>query len=55
MKNKSRVDPEYIEDEINYNVYTVEPNKEQITKETLKLLKGELLEIIETYIDPLIR
>ena len=41
--------------EINYNVYKVKPDEAMAMRETMKLLKDELIELIKTYLDPWIK
>ena len=55
MKDKGRVDPKDIEEEINYNVYKTKPDEAMAMRETMKLLKDELIEIIKTYLDPWVK
>lgn len=43
------------EEEINYNVYKVKPDEKQAMRETMKLLKDELIELIRVYLDPWIK
>ena len=51
--DKNRAKHEYIEeDEINYNVYKVNPSNEQAMRQTMVLLRDELIELIKTYLDP---
>ena len=53
MKGEDMIKKEYIEeDEINYNVYKIKPSNEQAMRQTMVLLRDELIELIKTYLDP---
>jgi len=39
-------------DEVNYNVYKSKINNEEAMRQTMKLFKEELIELIKTYLNP---
>lgn len=55
MRDKGRVRPEDMEEETNYNIYKAKPDEKIAMRETMKLFRDELLEMIKTYLDPWIK
>ena len=54
MKHKNRIDKRYIEDktEVNYNIWKPKVDNEAAMRQSMKLFREELLDLIETYFKP---
>ena len=44
-----------VEEEINYNKYSRKPNIEGEIKQSMKLFREELFELIRTYLNPFLK
>lgn len=44
-----------VEEEINYNRYNRKPNIEEEMKQSIKLFREELFELIRTYLNPFLK
>lgn len=44
-----------VEEEINYNRYSRKPNTEEEMKQSMKIFREELSELIRTYLNPFLK